>query len=103
MRKSLLRPSAPIACMMLTGFCATTPDFAPPLLTLPDEARKPCRIATLPPDPVQADLDAAYNVRGSQVAICDGRRDLAVQAFDAQQRAIQPPPRPVWWRRLMGA
>lgn len=87
---------------MLTGFCATTPDFVPPMLTLPDEARKPCQIATLPADPVQADLDAAYNVRGSQVAICDGRRDLAVQSFDAQQRAIQPLPRRRWWRILTG-
>jgi len=96
MRRSLLRPSAPIACMMLTGFCATAPDVAPPMLTLPEEARKPCLIATLPADPVQADLDAAYNVRGSQIAICDGRRDLAVQAFDAQTRALTPPSRPFW-------
>jgi hypothetical protein len=31
------------------------------------------------------------------VALCDGKRDLAVQAFDAQSRALTPPPRP-WWR-----
>lgn len=71
------------------------------MLTLPDEARKPCQIATLPTDPVQADLDAAYNVRGSQIGICDGRRDLAVQAFDQQQKALQPPSRP-FWARIFG-
>jgi hypothetical protein len=30
------------------------------------------------------------------VALCDGKRDLAVQAFDAQSRALAPPPRPFW-------
>lgn len=87
----------------MTGFCASGPEFAPPLLTLPQEARKTCEASILPPNPTNADLDNGYDVRGAQIAICDGRRDLAVQAFDAQQRAIQPPPRQPFWRRLTGA
>lgn len=69
----------------------------PPILTLPDAARQPCVLPVLPDNPTQADLDAAYLARGQAVALCNGRRDLAVQAFDAQQRAITPPvSRPFW-------
>jgi hypothetical protein len=35
------------------------------------------------------------------LAVCDGRRDLAVQSFDAQQRALTPPPKP-FWARIFG-
>ena len=40
--------------------------------------------------------------RGQNLALCNGWRDLAVQTFDAQQRALQPPPRPFWARLLGG-
>jgi hypothetical protein len=33
--------------------------------------------------------------------VCDGRRDLAVQAFDAQIKALTPPSRP-FWARIFG-
>lgn len=102
MRTPPLLTSGLIACALLTNACASRPASAPlPLLTLPDVARQPCRLPVLPEAPTQADLDAAYLARGEAVAVCDGRRELAVQAFDAQQRAIQPPPRP-WWARLLG-
>jgi hypothetical protein len=50
----------------------------------------------LPDDPTYADLDATYAARASALAVCDGRRDLAVQSFDAQTRALTPPSRPFW-------
>ena len=84
----------------MTGFCATAPDSVP-RLTLPDIAREPCTVWTLPETPTQADLDNGYDIRGQQTALCDGKRALAVEAFDAQQRALQPLPRP-WWARLLG-
>lgn len=77
--------------------CAGQPRPSAPLLTLPDVARQPCLLPLLPENPTQGDLDATYIARGQVIAVCDGRRDLAVQAFDAQQRVLQPPPRP-WWR-----
>jgi len=72
------------------------------MLTLPEAARTPCRLPVLPDNPTQADLDAAYLARGEAVAVCDGRRDLAVQSFDAQTRALQPPPRRSIWRFITG-
>lgn len=66
------------------------------MLTLPEAVRTTCRLPTLPDSPTQADLDAAYLARGEAVAVCDGRRDLAVQAFNAQTRALAPPSRPFW-------
>lgn len=92
-----------IACAVLTASCATRPASAPPpLLTLPDAARQPCTLPILPESPTQADLDATYLARGQTIAICDGRRDLAVQSFDAQQRALQPIPRRSFWRFFTG-
>lgn len=90
-----------IACVMLTGGCATQVPASAPLLTLPDIARERCGVAVLPANPTQSDLDAAYAVRGSQVAVCEGKRALAVEAFDAQQRVLAPPPKP-FWRRWIG-
>lgn len=71
------------------------------MLTLPTAARTKCRLPVLPDNPTQADLDAAYLARGEAIAVCEGRRDLAVQSFDAQTRALQPLPRP-FWARLFG-
>lgn len=67
------------------------------MLTLPTAAQTKCRIPVLPDNPTMGDLEAVYLARGEALAICDGRRDLAVQSFDAQQRAITPPvARPFW-------
>lgn len=78
--------------------CASQPRPSVPLLTLPEAARAPCRLPVLPADPTQGDLDSTYLARGEAVAVCDGRRALAVEAFDAQQRVLQPPPRRPFWR-----
>lgn len=101
MRRRPLLTSGLVACALLTTGCATSSPVSAPRLTLPEAARTPCRLPVLPDSPTQADLDAAYLARGEAVAVCDGRRDLAVQAFDAQTRALEPIPRP-WWRRLTG-
>ena len=71
------------------------------MLTLPTVARTPCQLPTLPDSPTIGDLEATYLSRGQMLAVCDGRRALAVEAFDAQQRALQPIPRP-WWRIFTG-
>ena len=63
--------------------------------------REPCRLTTLPDNATLADLDRAYAARATDLALCEGKRLLNEQAFDAQQRALQPPPRP-WWARLLG-
>ena len=93
-----------IACVLMTSGCLTASPASPPppLLTLPAEARKPCVLPVLPESPTEADLEAAYMARGQNLALCNGWRDLAVQTFDAQQRALQPPPRPFWARLLGG-
>ncbi|WP_292129274.1 hypothetical protein, partial [Brevundimonas sp.] len=72
-----------------------------PLLTLPAVGREPCHLTVLPSNPTQADLDAAYAARATDLALCEGKRSINEQAFDAQQRALQPPPRP-FWARLFG-
>jgi hypothetical protein len=85
----------------VTSGCATSSPPSAPLLTLPEVAREPCRLPVLPDSPTYADLDATYVARAAALAVCDGRRDLAVQAFDAQTRALQPPPKP-FWARIFG-
>lgn len=100
MRRRLYLTSGLVACGLMTSACVTSSgQYAAPILTLPTVARTPCQLPTLPDSPTQADLDATYLARGQAVAICDGRRALAVEAFDAQQRALAPPARK-WWQRL---
>ena len=81
--------------LLITG-CASSPRPSAPVLTLPEVVRQPCRLSFLPENPTEADLEAGYADRGVAVALCDGKRDLAVQAVDAQSRALAPPPRPFW-------
>jgi hypothetical protein len=50
----------------------------------------------MPDNPTISDLEVTHDARGLMLAVCDGRRDLAVQAFDAQSRALAPPSRPFW-------
>jgi len=101
MRRPLYLWSGLIACALTISGCATTPPPSAPILTLPPVARQPCLLPVLPDSPTLADLDATYAARASALAVCDGRRDLAVQSFDAQTRALTPPPRP-FWARLFG-
>lgn len=60
----------------------------PPRLTLPALADQPCRLAVLPEEPTQADLEAAYIVRGGQIVTCDAVRRLAVETLTAERSMI---------------
>lgn len=57
-------------------------------LALPETARRPCALATLPAEPTLGDLEAAYAARGAQVVACDGARRLAMETLLAE-RALQ--------------
>ena len=81
--------------LLITGCAKSTPPSAP-LLALPEAARTPCQLPTLPDSPTISDLEVTHDARGLMLAVCDGRRDLAVQAFDAQQKVLTPLPRPFW-------
>ena len=81
--------------LLITG-CASSPRQSAPVLTLPEAARTPCQLPTLPDSPTIADLEVTHDARGLMLAVCNGRRDLAVQSFDAQSRALATPPRPFW-------
>jgi hypothetical protein len=60
----------------------------PPRLNLLHDALHPCQLAVLPAQPTQADLDAAYVMRGAQLVACDAARKLAVETLLAE-RALQ--------------
>lgn len=60
--------------------------------------RQPCTLTVLPDNATHADLDRAYAARATDLALCEGKRALNEQAFDAQQRAMQPPKRSIWTR-----
>jgi len=81
-------------------------EAAPPRLTLPETARAACDLHRLSENPTQGDLEAAYLIRGAQIAECEGRRRLAVETYDAEQALIdrhrearEDRARP-WWARL---
>lgn len=91
MPTTFLNRCALIACGLMTANCVGSPPIstvAPPRLSLPDAAARPCALATLPEAPSQADLEAAYLLRGAQIVACDGARRLAVEAW-AAERAMQ--------------
>jgi hypothetical protein len=80
---------------------------APPRLTLPEVARQPCALHLLPAAATLGDLEAAYAIRGAQIAECDGRRQLAVETLEAEralgdrlQAAREARARP-WYRRVL--
>ena len=80
-----------VACMSLTAACAASPPIstaAPPRLTLPMEAVRPCALATLPTEPTLGDLETAYAARGQQIAACEAARRLAVETLMAERKAI---------------
>lgn len=79
---------ASLACALMIASCASSPRplrAAPPSLTLPEAALRPCRLATLPPDATLADLETAYARRGADLAACDAARALAVEALRVQR------------------
>lgn len=94
------------ACAVWTSSCATSDpqSVRPPRLAIPAEAQRACALPVLSADPTLGDLDAVYALRGQALAMCDGRRDLAVQTLHEEHRLIDAwlamiKPRP-WWRRL---
>jgi hypothetical protein len=84
------RPIGCAALMIMTASCAgTRPPSAPePVrLTLPVEATRPCRLATLGPSPTIVDLETAYMARGEALVACDAARRLAVATLMAERAA----------------
>lgn len=95
MRPILSRLIAPLAFAIMTAACVTSPrPVAPPRLTLPDAATRPCALAVLPDHPTAADLDATYMQRGAQVVSCDAARAIAVETLIAERRLVDE------WLRL---
>lgn len=52
---------------------------------MPAETREPCAL-TVMANPILADLEAAYHLRGVDVRECDGKRGLAVATHDEEHR-----------------
>lgn len=75
-----------IALLLLIAACAKPVAPAPsiaPRLSLPAAAAQPCRV-TATPVATLADLETRDRARGVDVWECDGRRALAVEAFNLQ-------------------
>lgn len=64
------------------------PLAAPPRISLPQAAIEPCEVHFLPPSPTLADLEAAYVIRGTQIAECDAKRRLAVETL-MEERGLE--------------
>ena len=80
-------PLAPLGCALMTTACAgsaswTAPD---PRLTLPEEAIRPCRLPTLPPEPTLADLERGYVLRGAALVECDAARRTALDVLTLER------------------
>ena len=52
----------------------------------PATAREACPLYVLPAAPTLADLEIGYATRGTQLVLCDGKRQLAVATHDAEHR-----------------
>lgn len=85
-----LTPIALLACAIMTTSCAglrPISSVAPPRLTLPEMAVRPCALHRLPEAPTVGDLEVGYLTRGRQIAECDTARRLAVETLMAERRA----------------
>ena len=90
-------PIALIACATMTASCAgsrPTSSVAPPRLTLPAMASRPCELHRLPDAPTLGDLEVGYMTRGRQIADCDAARRLAVETLLAERAAGDAARRP---------
>jgi len=90
-------PIALTACATMIASCAgsrPTSSVAPPRLTLPAMASRPCALHRLPAAPTLGDLEAGYMTRGRQIADCDAARRLAVDTLLAERRAGEAAKRP---------
>jgi len=73
---------------------------APPRLTLPEAATRPCGLAILQAEPTIGDLEAGYVTRGAQLVACDGARRLAVETLIAERAMQDAQPAPAARKRL---
>ncbi len=90
-------PIALLACATMTASCALPPrasSVAPPRLTLPAMASRPCELHRLPDAPTLGDLEVGYMMRGRQIADCDAARRLAVDTLMAERAAGEVARRP---------
>lgn len=79
-----------LVCATMTASCAVSPltsAVAPPRLTLPAMATRPCDLHRLPEAPTLSDLEIGYMERGRQIAACDIARRLAVDTLMAERAA----------------
>lgn len=71
---------------------------------MPSAAEQACPLYVLPANPTLADLEIGYATRGTQIILCDGKRQLAVathaaehrleaEQLKARERRLRP-----WWR-----
>ena len=87
---SLCRQIALIASATMIASCAgSSPNswVAPPRLTLPAMAARPCELHRLPDSPTLGDLETGYMIRGRQIASCDTARRMAVATLAAERAA----------------
>lgn len=95
---------APIGFCAMIASCAASPRpyAAPPRLTLPEAAVRPCVLDRLPDRPTLGDLEVAYVSRGAALAACESARRLAVDTLVAERdlqdrwREAQAPRRRLW-------
>lgn len=73
----------------MTSCAASRPTsaVAPPRLTLPETALRPCELHRLPEAATLADLEIGYVTRGAQIVACDAARQLAVETLRAERKA----------------
>ncbi len=79
-----------IVCALTMTSCAAsrpTSGVAPPRLTLPAQAVRPCELHRMPADATLADLEIGYVTRGAQIVACDTARRLAVETLRAERAA----------------
>lgn len=98
-----LKRTAPLAWAAMIASCAGSPPIstvAPPRLTLPEAATRPCGLATLSAEPTVGDLEAGYVMRGAQLVACDGARRLAVETLVAERAMQDAQPAPAARKRL---
>ena len=84
------RPLVLSACALMIASCAgsrPTSAAAPPRLTLPETAARPCDLHRLPDVATLSDLEIGYVTRGAQILACDAARRLAVETLLAERRA----------------
>ena len=84
------RLTVSIVCALTMTSCAASRPIsgvAPPRLTLPETAARPCDLHRLPDGATLSDLEIGYVTRGAQIVACDAARRLAVETLHAERAA----------------